>query len=396
MSGEKPIRKDQAEYRKAMQDMDERIQKKVSALAEEVVPDGDEELQKVFASLNLKPLFKELEKSTIAEILAWYTIAQQTQGIFADPPKNYAERFWTDDGLNLSDRMQKASQVANLQIRKQIRQDLKAHKGAIAIAKQIKKDILLGKIESDGIRKEVQVLVDAQKLGEPVEPSARLISDLEKAMDLGDKSKVARSYEKLIKALEIGDDERIKKAMRNVIEQKAGYVARRIARTESARAYMEGMIVAQAKNKESGIVGYEWNLSSGRSFGPDICDVFASADFGWGKGVFPKDQLPQFPAHPNCMCFLIPIFDDEIPKNAKFDFEKGGDQFLANESEATQKQILGIGKQEKFTSGEKWYNLLTQYGKPTTLKNPLEGIKKAQRVGEKQDLFVKEADFLQT
>jgi len=57
---------------------------------------------------------------------------------------------------------------------------------------------------------------------------------------------------------------------------------------------------------EEEIVGYQWRLSRSHPRA-DICDVYASVDYGLGRGVHPKGKLPRLPAHPHCMCYLVPI-----------------------------------------------------------------------------------------
>ena len=77
-----------------------------------------------------------------------------------------------------------------------------------------------------------------------------------------------------------------------------------IARTEAAKADIEGNMIAY---RESGVVeGKEWLLSPGGHDLDDECDE--NADAG-GIGLdedFPSgDDSP--PAHPNCLCSVVPI-----------------------------------------------------------------------------------------
>lgn len=53
------------------------------------------------------------------------------------------------------------------------------------------------------------------------------------------------------------------------------------------------------------IIGFRWELSSIHSE-PDICDLFASIEMGFGKGVWTKDAVPKQKAHPGCKCKLSP------------------------------------------------------------------------------------------
>ena len=38
-----------------------------------------------------------------------------------------------------------------------------------------------------------------------------------------------------------------------------------------------------------------------------MCDVYASVDYGLGRGVWPKEKVPKRKPHPHCLCYLIPI-----------------------------------------------------------------------------------------
>lgn len=62
-------------------------------------------------------------------------------------------------------------------------------------------------------------------------------------------------------------------------QEKARYFAERIARTEKARAYMDGVMYKYANDPDC--VAFKWKLSS-RHPCDDICDLYARADL-WGS-----------------------------------------------------------------------------------------------------------------
>ncbi len=71
------------------------------------------------------------------------------------------------------------------------------------------------------------------------------------------------------------------------VQERARYFAERIARTEKARAYMDGVMYPYAHDPDC--VVFKWKLSS-RHPCDDICDQYARADLlGMGEGIFPKD-----------------------------------------------------------------------------------------------------------
>ena len=105
------------------------------------------------------------------------------------------------------------------------------------------------------------------------------------------------------------------KALWVATQEKSRYYAERIARTESARAWYEGQL-KNAKD-DSNIFGFKWILSASHSHDDKDCDCDynANADVGYGKGIYPKDDVPELPAHPNCMCHLKKVYTWEIEKD---------------------------------------------------------------------------------
>lgn len=85
---------------------------------------------------------------------------------------------------------------------------------------------------------------------------------------------------------------------------KARYVTERLARTESAR------VQAEAQNdvyKDLGVTKIKWIAE------PSACkqclDIAAHEDIVDGIGVWPLNDAPDIPAHPNCRCSKAPIAD---------------------------------------------------------------------------------------
>ena len=68
-------------------------------------------------------------------------------------------------------------------------------------------------------------------------------------------------------------------------QEKARYFAERIARTEKARAYMDGVMYQYAHDPDC--VAFKWKLSSCHPC-DDICDLYARADLwgGWTRAFF--------------------------------------------------------------------------------------------------------------
>lgn len=79
----------------------------------------------------------------------------------------------------------------------------------------------------------------------------------------------------------------VDKAIDVAVQESARYFAERIARTEKARAYIDGVMYHYAHDPDC--VAFKWKLSS-RHPCDDICDLYARADL-WetGKGIFQND-----------------------------------------------------------------------------------------------------------
>lgn len=79
----------------------------------------------------------------------------------------------------------------------------------------------------------------------------------------------------------------VDKAIDVAVQESARYFAERIARTEKARAYIDGVMYHYAHDPDC--VAFKWKLSS-RHPCDDICDLYARADLlGTGKGIFQND-----------------------------------------------------------------------------------------------------------
>lgn len=81
------------------------------------------------------------------------------------------------------------------------------------------------------------------------------------------------------------------------------YATRRLARTETTAAAGRATIAASEVNPF--VDGIQWRLSVSHKC-CDICDVYAAGGEN-ADGVYTIDNVPQYPAHPNDMCSLLPV-----------------------------------------------------------------------------------------
>lgn len=83
------------------------------------------------------------------------------------------------------------------------------------------------------------------------------------------------------------------------------YEALRLARTEMTAAYGEATVSAGMVSPSCN--GIKFILSSSHPK-PDICDDITGLDkYGLGIGVYPIDESPSYPFHPNCLCITTTV-----------------------------------------------------------------------------------------
>src|SRR5690606_5467143 len=97
------------------------------------------------------------------------------------------------------------------------------------------------------------------------------------------------------------------KRMKGRIPGNISYEALRLARTEMSAAFGEGTIAAS--RVAPSYIGMKWVLSGSHPV-PDICDTLSTYDSGLGPGVYPPGDEPPYPAHPNCLCALVPVHEE--------------------------------------------------------------------------------------
>ncbi|WP_295237035.1 hypothetical protein [Veillonella sp.] len=159
------------------------------------------------------------------------------------------------------------------------------------------------------------------------------------------------AYKSLLSAIEARNDQALSKALYMATQERSRYFAERIARTERARAFIDGFLAKWQDDKEC--VAYQWKLSTAHPK-HDICDLYANADlYGLGKGVYPKDKVPNIPVHPHCMCRLKPLFEGQVPDiEPKERIEEGGREYIATLTKHQKEKLLGINGAKQVESGD--------------------------------------------
>lgn len=211
---------------------------------------------------------------------------------------------------------------------------------------------------------------DKKEIAKEAERAARRVQELSKS---GAPTKALQAaYNQLVKASESGSEEALNNAIDVAVNEKSRYVADRIIRTETARAYNSGFLSSAMADDD--VVALRWKLNT-RHPVFDICDMYAKADmFGLGPGIFPKKQLPRtsIPVHPHCMCRFVEVYDGEVDMDKMRDRQQeAGEEWLKKLSPKQQRAVLGIEGQKQFLADGSWQEYMRGWvgiGKPKYAK----------------------------
>lgn len=271
--------------------------------------------------------------------------------------KKASTAVWAADGLTLSKRTTQGAKEVTKQ-------------AAAVIAEAVKK--------GQTVQKAALALFDGYGYGHTLPEQGipdflKQLTHIAKAKDYGGAEfrKTIRAVERNLKKLNVqglkaaytqvknavlsGNEKRIEKAVYTATQERTRYFARRIARTEMARAYNDGFITKWANDEDC--IAFKWKMSTAHPF-CDICDMYAEADlYGMGPGIFPKDKVPTLPVHPNCMCHLRPVMvgskllKSETP-HARI--EDGGREWLDKQTLPNRQRILGVYGEKDVKAGRSW------------------------------------------
>lgn len=291
---------------------------------------------------------------------------------------------WTSDGLNLSQRLHGRSKKVKKEVGETIAKAIKEGKNTVQTARAIfsgyGED---GKIKPAELPKYIQKV---RKLRAPdytdekaTQEYKKVLRSTERKIQQNTTPALRAAYSELVTATEEGSAAAVSKAVTVAVQEKARYNAERIARTENARAYADGQMLRYLDDED--VVALKWRLGS-RHPRFDICDFYANADlYGLGKGVYPKDKFPRLPAHPHCMCKILPVYDFEIDiSKAKDNVEEGGKAYISSLTKREQENLLGIHGRTMVIGGkESWTQRARGWsGEKFEVRRPIGEINQAQ------------------
>ena len=322
----------------------------------------------------MKTLEKELQKQLEEEM---------KRGAGEDIPINAIHDalslVWSPDNLTLSERTTKGGKEITAQAASIIAEAIKKGKSVQKTALALFDGYGYGHIlPTQDIPEFMKKLSEIGKLTDYKGREFRkTLRDVERQLKRVNVQGMKIAYGKIKEAIETGNEKKINKAVYVATQERTRYFARRIARTELARAYGDGAM-AKWENDED-CVAFQWKLSAGHPF-CDICDLYAHADlYGMGPGIFPKDKVPRLPAHPNCMCHLRPVMEGSklLQGKEKEQIDKGGMAYIKTLGKYDQERLLGVyGRLEVLRRGN-WTEKARGYS-DNVMKSRIENLEKNQ------------------
>jgi len=223
-----------------------------------------------------------------------------------------------DDGLKLSERFWDFSQQAMARLKNTIMEGIRYDNGVKALMYKLQYTIealeqqefaIVLKEQLPKWLKEFEestrgLMVNAESRQAWEKIKRKIEKYVEKRSKEGTYYAGRQLLKEIEEALQEGKMELVDKAVKWWVYDKQLYRLKTIVWTETAHAYLKATV--ELTKDEEEIIGYQWRLSRSHPR-PDICDVYANVDYGLGKGVHPKNKLPRLPAHPHCMCYLVPV-----------------------------------------------------------------------------------------
>lgn len=123
-------------------------------------------------------------------------------------------------------------------------------------------------------------------------------------------AEVAKSMQRYVKAGKktmVAEYPNMMDRIGDLLPENLSYEALRLARTEMASAYGE----AEKRTAEEAPFskGIKWSLSNA-GVACWVCQNNAETVTDLGKGIYTTSTLPEYPAHPNCLCNLSQVVED--------------------------------------------------------------------------------------
>ena len=325
---------------------------------------GMSQRQAVEKAYKLHPVMKVMQDELVPLL-----VTEAMDGGAADVPKEELHKAmlkgWAEDGLTLSQRTTKGGKAVVESVSKTIKKTMDECQSVYQLAKNIFDGYGKGGvIPKQDIPEFLDKLSDLAVAGKyEGNTFKRAMRAAERNVNKLTTGGMKAAYRGVLAAVKAENEEKISKAITVAAEENTRYFAQRIARTEMARAYADGVFYKWMKDPDC--VAFKWKLSS-RHPCDDICDLYAHADlWGMGEGIFPKDSVPKLPVHPNCMCRLVPVMEGSLrlkSEEPKKMLESGGMKYIRTLTTMQRQSLLGVNGSKAVMSGKaKWMDVARGY-----------------------------------
>lgn len=234
--------------------------------------------------------------------------------------------FWLnenfDSGLTLSERVTNLNLIDT--VAETIRLNMEEAEGLTSLVSELseyttEEDLRTGIRELERVARRV-IKGDLNSLQEFKSVLSREQRAIAENLSGGNASKLQKSYAKVVDAAAKLNSAGLDKAIEYAIDKKAESNAFRLAATEINKAYNKGVYSRALQDEDVVAMRLELTETEGTC---EECEDLANADNGAGVGVYPLDNCPKTPIHPNCRCTLTEVY--KLPDGADEDFEADGD-----------------------------------------------------------------------
>lgn len=270
--------------------------------------------------------------------------------------QNDLSKSWQSDGMKLSKRLHGADAKMRETIIDTIREQMKRNATWTSASRALYDGYNAEKVVRVQELPEYLKVVRRATQGsvEHIAAARKAINNIKNLAQKGAPTKALKAaYSEMVNASLMGTQEQLEKACWVAIQEKSRYVADRIIRTEVARAWGDGFIAKIMDDDD--VVAVRWKLGS-RHPVFDICDMYARADmYKLGAGIYPKDKLPPYPAHPHCLCGMVEVFVGEVDlTKQKNNIQEAGNKWLKGLDDVKRQRVLGIAGNKEWQNGEDW------------------------------------------
>lgn len=320
--------------------------------------------------------FDELVKDATAEGMIKAAVMGAGPGVSIDIGQyntNFFLNKWVDmEGVKLSTTLYKNAVTAKQIISDEIQAQLKLGRSYKYAAQFLQDETGIISAKTPGYLDDLYQAGRRALAGDPeaISNLKSLINStqrqIEKLSAAGNTDRLKVNYQRLADAVESGNVDAMEARLERAVMEKARYQAERVARTEIARAYGDAKMARIQADEDT--TGWRWSLSSAHGDTMDICDFNAEVDlYGMGPGIYPLDQGPEYPAHPNCTCIIDPFYkvvdiQQSVDGSAAIDY-------INSLSDDEQTELMGKDGAEQFNENSKSWRSAMGY-QPEVDKTP--------------------------